>query len=122
MKRFGITADQMVLMIILSRDDGITQQELARRASSDANTIRAMLLLLEKRGLIKREKHPVDKRSHQVILTPKGKALFKRTREATAPIREQMVSVFQPAEAAALAEYLGRLAEKLESLKSHHGG
>src|SRR5258706_272927 len=54
--RQGVTADQFVLLACLAEDDGITQQELARRASSDPSTIRAMLLLLEGRMLVARER------------------------------------------------------------------
>src|SRR5207248_667831 len=115
LRRFGITADQLVLLVVLAEGDGITQQELARRASSDPNTIRAMLLLLERNGLVKRNKHPVDKRSHQVYLTSKGTAFFKKMPKATAPVRKQILAVFGPAEAAVLSEYLARLAGKLES-------
>ena len=117
LKDLGITADQLVVLVALMEGDGITQQELARRASSDPNTIRAMLLQLEKRGMIRRINHPMDKRSHQVHLTAKGKAFWKKTPKATAPVRKQILSVLQPADAAALSEYLTRLAEKLESSK-----
>ena len=44
----GVTSDQFVLLSRLADEDAITQQELARRTSSDANTIRPMLVLLEK--------------------------------------------------------------------------
>ena len=47
--RFGVTADQFVCLLILAEEDGIIQQELVKRATSDPNTIRAMLVLLEKR-------------------------------------------------------------------------
>jgi DNA-binding MarR family transcriptional regulator len=43
---FGVTADQFVLLACLAQQDAITQHELARRASSDPSTIRAMLVLL----------------------------------------------------------------------------
>ena len=49
-----MTADQFVLLALLSEQDKITQQELVRRASSDPNTIRAMLVLMESRGLLTR--------------------------------------------------------------------
>ena len=48
----GATAEQFVVLALLAKEDGITQQELGRRATSDPNTIRAMLVLLEKRGLV----------------------------------------------------------------------
>ena len=39
------------------------------RISSDPNTVRAMLLLLEQRGLVVRERHPTDGRARTVALT-----------------------------------------------------
>ena len=39
-----MTADQFVLLSALADADGVTQQELVRRVSSDPNTVRAMLL------------------------------------------------------------------------------
>src|ERR1700730_9689274 len=71
--RQGVTADQFVLLACLAEDDGITQQELARRASSDPSTIRAMLLLLEGRELVTRERDPKDNRARLVRLPSKGR-------------------------------------------------
>ena len=99
--RYGVTADQFVLLACLADDDGITQQELARRASSDPSTIRAMLLLLEGRRLVARQRHPEDGRARVVTLTAKGRRTFERLREASEPIRKQMLSGFS-AEAARL--------------------
>ena len=73
LERHGVTAHQFVLLSLLSEADGITQQELVRRASSDANTVRAMLVLLERGGLLSRRPHPTDGRARQVVLTPKGR-------------------------------------------------
>jgi len=41
---YGLTVDQFVLMSVLAADKVLTSQELVRRASSDANTVRAMLM------------------------------------------------------------------------------
>ncbi len=65
----GVTADQFVLLASLSRGDALTQRELARRMSSDPSTVRAMLVLLEKQGLILRNIHPNDSRARTVSLT-----------------------------------------------------
>ena len=58
----GVTADQFVLLACLAEQEAITQRDLARRASSDPSTIRAMLVLLEGRGLVVRERDPHDSR------------------------------------------------------------
>ena len=54
----GVTADQFVLLASLADADAVTQQELVRRVGSDPNTVRAMLLLLEGRGLVARDAIP----------------------------------------------------------------
>src|SRR3954466_12811534 len=59
----GVTADQFVLLSALAEADAVTQQDLVRRLSSDPNTVRAMLLLLESSGLVAREPHPADGRA-----------------------------------------------------------
>ena len=74
----GVTADQFVLLAALAEADAVTQQELVRRVGSDPNTVRAMLLLLEGRGLVARERHPADGRARCVTLTAKGRRVFEK--------------------------------------------
>jgi DNA-binding MarR family transcriptional regulator len=69
---FGITADQFVLLATLARGQAMTQRELAVRMPSDPSTVRAMLVLLEKQGLVMREAHPTDARARTVRLTKVG--------------------------------------------------
>src|SRR3954454_2320821 len=74
----GVTADQFVLLSALADADAVTQQDLVRRLSSDPSTVRAMLLLLESRGLAARASDPADGRARCVALTAKGRRAFKR--------------------------------------------
>jgi DNA-binding MarR family transcriptional regulator len=88
--RHGVTADQFVLLSILSEageatreiartaENGVTQQELVRRASSDPNTVRAMLVLLERGGLVSRRPHLTDGRARSVVLTARGRRTLQR--------------------------------------------
>jgi DNA-binding MarR family transcriptional regulator len=109
----GVTADQFVLLARLAEQDGVTQQTLARRASSDSSTIRAMLILLEGRGLVARERSPEDSRARLVTLTAKGRRLFQRLLRSSEPIRIQMLARFSADEAQALVDNLRRLIENL---------
>ena len=103
------TADQFVLLALLAEQDGITQQELVRRASSDANTIRAMLVLLENRGFVTRERHPTDGRARSVTLTRKGRREYGRLWSQTEPVRQRLLGVLRRKDADRLAEYLSRI-------------
>jgi DNA-binding MarR family transcriptional regulator len=118
--RSGVTADQFVLLACLAEQDAITQQELACRASSDPSTIRAMLVLLEGRGLVARALHPNDSRARVVTLTAKGRRLFKRLWKSSESIRVQMLAGFSADEAGLLVCCLRRLIDNLAVARPRH--
>ena len=107
----GVTADQFVLLAALAEANAMTQQELVRRVGSDPNTVRAMLLLLESRGLVARKRHPTDGRARCVTLTGKGRRVFKRLLTRSEPVRGRLLTAFRPDEVAALFDLLCRVAE-----------
>jgi DNA-binding MarR family transcriptional regulator len=104
--KYGITADQFVLLATLSRGNAMTQRELALRMKSDPSTVRAMLVLLEKRGFVLREIHPSDSRARTVELTAAGKRKFKQVWSAGESIREQMFASLDPMEVETLVRLL----------------
>ena len=106
-----VTADQFVLLAALAEADAVTQAELVRRVSSDPNTVRAMLLLLEGRGLVARQRHPADGRARRVTLTAKGRRVFGSLWTKSEPLRVQLLAAFGPDEVAALVGLLRRVAE-----------
>lgn len=111
----GVTADQFVLLATLSRGNALTQRELARRMTSDPSTVRAMLVLLEKQGLVQREIHPSDSRARTVALTAAGKRKFRKLWDASESIRDTMVQAIRPDDAAELVRLLRRISESLNS-------
>ena len=120
--RHGVTADQFVLLATLARGHALTQRELARRMSSDPSTVRAMLVLLEQRGLVERDTHPTDARARTVALTTQGKKMFRQLWEAGEPIRGQMLGALLPAEAETLVRLLTQVAEALNSPRALTSG
>jgi DNA-binding MarR family transcriptional regulator len=109
----GVTADQFVLLAALADADAVTQQNLVRRISSDPATVRAMLVLLEGRGLVTRAPHPADGRARCVTLTVKGWRLFRRLWTKSEPVRAQLLSALRPDEVTALVANLRHVAEVL---------
>ncbi len=109
----GITADQFVLLATLSRGDAMTQRELAARMPSDPSTVRAMLVLLEKQGLVSRELHPTDARARMVSLTRMGARKFQQAWDAGQSERDQMVDSLSASETCTLLSLLQRVAESL---------
>jgi DNA-binding MarR family transcriptional regulator len=110
----GVTADQYVLLSVLSEGRALTQKELARRFFSDQNTIRPMLAILERLGLISRNLHPRDGRARTVELTEKGIKALEQFNLASDPVRDRIYAAFKPAELQTVLNCLGRIAEAMD--------
>ncbi|HLJ96195.1 MAG TPA: MarR family transcriptional regulator [Gemmataceae bacterium] len=111
--RYAITADQFVVLAALIDGTVVAQSEVCRRTYADPNTMGAMLTLMETRGLVKRMRHPNDRRTRTVVLTPKGKRIFAKVwagREAT---RDRMLALFTGEEVEALLGLLHRIIQEL---------
>lgn len=111
--KYGVTADQFVLLATLARGRALTQRDLAARMSSDPSTVRAMLVLLEKRGFVTRQTHPSDGRARTVALTDSGRRKYRQVFKAGQGIRDQMVNSLSAAETKTLIKLLRRVTESL---------
>ncbi len=86
----GLTADQFVALTLLAERDNITQRELGERSFSDSSTVGSLVTLLEKKGLVKRQPCPDDRRAHRVCLTREGRALQKELWEESLPLHTEL--------------------------------
>lgn len=111
----GVTGDQFALLSALADAGVATQQDLVRRVGSDPNTVRAMLLLLEGRGLIARNRHPDDGRARRVTLTAKGRRMFSRLWAKSESVRRRLLTALKPREVVVLVAHLQRLAEAMST-------
>jgi len=87
MLKHGITADQYVVLRTVVLQPGATQIEIVERVASDPNTVAAILKLLERRGLVRREAHAVDGRARCVFPTAAGRRLQRRAYKDSEPLR-----------------------------------
>ncbi len=109
---FGVTADQFVLLTLLAKEDRVSQQELVGRSASDPNTLRAMLVLLERRGFIERRRHATDGRAWSVVLTKLGRKIENELWDHAESLHTDLLAPFQVGEIDSLLGYLSRLSEK----------
>lgn len=86
----GLTADQYVLMRLLTEEKKQMQQDLVRATASDPSTVAAMVKLLEKRGLVKRKTNPEDRRAWHVSLTANGSRLLAAASKLDATIHQSL--------------------------------
>ncbi|WP_415327653.1 MarR family winged helix-turn-helix transcriptional regulator [Chryseobacterium sp. MMS23-Vi53] len=62
---------------LLSRTDGINQQEIGNKVSKDKSSITYLINCLVKRELVKRIENENDRRNKQIFLTDKGKKIVE---------------------------------------------
>ena len=108
--RFGLTADQFVILTALAEGDEVTQKELARRTASDANTMSEMLGRLEQRGLIARERDADDGRARRVSLTASGREVQRRAWDGIATFCGTLAGLMPSDELRHLVVQLRRIA------------
>lgn len=116
---FGVTADQFVVLSLLAEEDGIIQRELVRRTCSDANTITALLGLLERKRLISRVRHDNDGRARCIYLTAEGHTLQRKLARSSEHLHSRLHESVPPEELAHLLRCLERVAA---AMKVHWSG
>ena len=109
----GITADQFVVLAALRQADASTQKELVQRTSSDPSTLRAMLVLLEQKGLVERRAHPTDGRARSVRLTAAGQHTIKQAWSLTDDLRLRMARAMRTADIAVLIDSLEEVVREM---------
>ncbi|GAA4155189.1 hypothetical protein GCM10022217_13120 [Chryseobacterium ginsenosidimutans] len=62
---------------LLSRNDGINQQEIGNKVSKDKSSITYLINSLVKRELVQRVENENDRRNKQIFLTDKGKKIVE---------------------------------------------
>jgi DNA-binding MarR family transcriptional regulator len=73
---------QKSVIVRLDKDGPTTSADLARAEGVKSQSMGTAIATLEKAGLVEREAHPTDGRQMNIVLTAKGKAMRKDTREA----------------------------------------
>jgi MarR family transcriptional regulator, organic hydroperoxide resistance regulator len=107
--KHGITADQFVLLSVLVQHEGLTQIAIVERTSSDPNTVAAILSLLEKRGLVRREAHASDRRARCVFLTAEGRRVQRRGAREAEPLLNALWSSMEGGDRKPIERFLKKI-------------
>ncbi|MGD8189923.1 MarR family winged helix-turn-helix transcriptional regulator [Brevibacillus ginsengisoli] len=91
LKEYDITPEQWSVLYRLSKQDGINQKEIARRSAKDQPTITRILDALEKKGFVKKQLCPNDRRAFRIYLTDKGNCLLDKI----SPIERETIEEMQ---------------------------
>ena len=108
-----LTPAQFSVLLLLDRNPGRNQTEIANTLGILRPNFVAMLDGLENRDLCARIRSVNDRRSHQLVLTDKGKAVLARAKKLVAAKHEMRLNELLGAEnRAALVGMLAKIAEE----------
>ncbi len=71
-KNTDLCTTECMILRALYKSDGATQDKIARFLSIDKSSVTRLVSALERKGYVRRETLPEDKRYFQVFLEPKG--------------------------------------------------
>ena len=111
--RLGITAAQNAVLLAVAGNPRISNAELARAAFVTPQTMQAILVNLERGGLIARNPHPEHGRVTMTELTKAGQKVVAEGAKAANVVERQMLSTLSAEEASLLCELLKRCAAAL---------
>lgn len=103
------------------RQPGLTQQELANKLVVGRSNLSMLLPELEKRGLIRREADPVDKRLRRLTLTDRGRALTEQALQVQVAAIEDMMQVVSPEECDLIGDQMRRIATHIVERRARAG-
>lgn len=98
LKEYGITSQQMGILLSLDRGPASTPFELSTLLGIDTGLMTRVLDKLELKGLLKRSRSDEDRRIVNLILTKKGHQLAEQIPDIVPPVLNARLKQFSPEE------------------------
>ena len=113
LREIGLTTPQYAVLAFLEVEAGASNAAIARRAFVTPQTMQAILVALERAGLIARTPHPEHGRVQMTELTARGRGALEAASGIVADAEERLRNASAPFDPQAVAAMLLRLAEAL---------
>ena len=106
---FGLKIPEWRLIAVIAEGPGITQQALGVATRMDKVTVSRAAQALVERGLVARAPNEGDRRSHLLMLTGTGRALYEQVAPKALELEATIFEQLGPAERRALSAMLDRI-------------
>lgn len=113
LRDIGLTTPQYSVLAGLEKSSGLSNADLARRALVTPQTMQAIIVTLEKAGLIKRVAHPDNGRILTTELTDDGRQAVRAAHEIAANAETDVRNAVAPDDPDVIYAALLRIAEAM---------
>ena len=114
-KRLGLSAGDHKVLDLVVRRGRMTAGEVARLTGLTTGAVTAMVDRLEKRGFVRRERDPADRRVVNIVPAPESFGEVAAVFAALSAGMEALLSRYDEAELAAISDFLVCSGELLET-------
>lgn len=116
-EKFGLTIPQWRLIAVLSDQSPLTQQELCKHTVMDKVTVTRAVQGLLRRRLVKDIPNVLDGRSHRLILTATGKALYDEVAPVALDYETRLLDGMKATDIEKLEQQLRQLEQAAAALR-----
>lgn len=109
----GLYPNQIPFIMVLDKNDGCSQREIAERLRIKPPTVNVSIQRLEKSGIVFRMRDKKDQRIMRVNLTEKGKAIVKSIRENAREMEKIMFDNFDDTELCLMRRFLEQILQNI---------
>jgi len=114
MERIGLFRGQAILLMILSRHDGITHSEIAEKLGISPAAATKVIKRMEGAGYVLRQADPTDARVSRVCLQDRGRALIAEIERAFGELDRTMFEGLLESDLVRFRELLTQMAGNLQ--------
>jgi DNA-binding MarR family transcriptional regulator len=108
-QQLGLRIPEWRIVAVLGQGEPLTQRILVSLTQLDKVTINRAAKALERRGLIERKAHDLDGRSHHLMLTEAGEAVYRQIVPIARDAEKQVESLLDEQERTLLMQLLAKL-------------
>ena len=108
-REYGLPRPEYVVVYSLGLRDGVTARDISVSYGFPKNSLSRAIHALERKGLVARTRHPSDRRSFLISLTPAGRRLFEETLPRFVALQDEMLKVLSTRERETLSVLLAKI-------------
>jgi DNA-binding MarR family transcriptional regulator len=116
LKPYDLTVEQLHLLKNIAEDTALSQHQLCAIVQKSAANVTRILDRLERKGCIRREKNPADRRSTHLFLTAQGSKLMAEVTIVLESFSEQLIRGISQQEQDLLSRLLYKMQDNLGRL------
>jgi MarR family transcriptional regulator, 2-MHQ and catechol-resistance regulon repressor len=110
-RKLDLTSPQFDVIATLGNTPGMTMGQLAEKTLVTKGTLTGIIDRLEKKGLVRREVPPENRRCFKIVLTPEGERVFEEVFPSHIAYMKERFDLLSPEEAEQTKVVLSRLRE-----------